>query len=89
MTTDQQKVEMSFLEHLEIFRWHLIRSLVAVLFFTIVAFIFKSIVFDNILLAPKNPDFLTYRLLCYISRQLNMGETLCMQELPFILMNIS
>ena len=89
MTTDQQKVEMSFLEHLEIFRWHLIRSLVAVLFFTIVAFIFKSIIFDNILLAPKNPDFLTYRLLCYISRQLNMGETLCMQELPFILMNIS
>ena len=89
MNTEKQKGEMSFLEHLEVFRWHLVRSVFAVLFFAILAFIFKEIVFDNILLAPKNPDFPTYKILCYLSQNMGMGNTLCMDELPFILMNIS
>lgn len=89
MSTDQQKGDMSFLEHLEVFRWHLVRSAIAILFFAILAFIFKGIVFDSILLGPKNPDFPTYKILCYISQQLGMGEALCMDDLPFMLMNIS
>ena len=80
---------MSFLEHLEVFRWHLVRSVFAVLFFAVIAFIFKGILFDGILLAPKNPDFPTYKMLCYLSQQMGMGDALCMDELPFILMNIS
>ena len=89
MNTEKQKQEMSFLEHLEAFRWHLVRSVFAVLFFAVIAFIFKSILFDGILLAPKNPDFPTYKMLCYLSQQMGMGDALCMDELPFILMNIS
>jgi sec-independent protein translocase protein TatC len=89
MSTDQQKGDMSFLEHLEVFRWHLARSAFAILFFAILAFIFKGIVFDSILLGPKSPDFPTYKILCYLSQQLGMGDALCMDELPFILMNIS
>ena len=89
MNTEKPKREMSFLEHLEVFRWHLVRSALAVLLFAILAFVFKGIVFDSILLAPKNPDFPTYKILCYLSQQLGMGDTLCMDELPFILMNIS
>ncbi len=89
MSDKKQKEEMSFLEHLEVFRWHLVRSVAAVLFFAIIAFIFKGIVFDGILLAPKSPDFPTYKILCLISQNLGMGDALCMEELPFILMNIS
>ena len=89
MNTEKQKQEMSFLEHLEVFRWHLVRSVFAVLFFAVIAFIFKGILFDSILLAPKNPDFPTYKMLCYLSQQMGMGDALCMDELPFILMNIS
>jgi len=89
MNTEKQKQEMSFLEHLEVFRWHLVRSVFAVLFFAAIAFIFKGILFDGILLAPKNPDFPTYKMLCYLSQQLGLGDALCMDELPFILMNIS
>ncbi len=89
MNTEKQKQEMSFLEHLEVFRWHLVRSVFAVLFFAVIAFIFKGILFDGILLAPKNPDFTTYKMLCYLSQQMGMGDALCMDELPFILMNIS
>ena len=89
MNTEKQKQEMSFLEHLEVFRWHLVRSVFAILFFAVIAFIFKGIVFDGILLAPKNPDFPTYKMLCFLSQKIGMGDALCMDELPFILMNIS
>tara|TARA_B100000959_G_scaffold166121_1_gene173956 strand:+ start:1199 stop:2032 length:834 start_codon:yes stop_codon:yes gene_type:complete len=89
MVKQQIKEEMSFLEHLEVFRWHLVRSVVVILSFAILAFIFKGVVFDGILLAPKNPDFPTYRILCFFSKKLGMGDALCMDELPFILMNIN
>ena len=52
--------EMSFLDHLEVFRWHLIRAAIAILFFAVFAFIFKDIVFDSILLGPQSPNFPTY-----------------------------
>lgn len=81
--------EMSFLDHLEIFRWHLIRSAIAILFFAIIAFIFKSVVFDVILLGPKNHNFPTYKLLCAISQHLGFQDALCLKESPFSLMNIS
>ena len=84
-----QDKEMSFLDHLEIFRWHLIRSAIAVLFFAIIAFIFKDIVFDKILLGPKDPNFPTYKALCAISQYLGLEDALCLKESPFTLMNIT
>ena len=85
----KNKEEMSFLDHLEILRWHLIRSGIAILFFSILAFIFKEIIFDVVLLAPKDPNFLTYRFLCNISQALGLGDALCIKESPFSLMNIN
>jgi len=81
--------EMSFLDHLEIFRWHLIRAAAAIMFFAIIAFIYKDIVFDVILLGPKNPDFPTYKALCNISLFLGFEDAFCLTESPFSLMNIS
>ena len=83
------KSEMSFLDHLEIFRWHLIRSLFAILFFAIGAFVFKQFIFDIILLGPKNPDFFTYKFLCKMSNLLGLNDALCLKESPFTLMNIT
>ena len=85
----KNKEEMSFLDHLEILRWHLIRSGIAILLFSILAFIFKEIIFDVVLLAPKDPNFLTYRFLCNISQVLGLGDALCIKESPFSLMNIN
>ena len=85
----KNKEEMSFLDHLEILRWHLIRSGIAILLFSILAFIFKEIIFDVVLLAPKDPNFLTYRFLCNISKALGLGDALCIKESPFSLMNIN
>ena len=85
----KQDKEMSFLDHLEIFRWHLIRAAAAIMFFAIIAFMYKDIVFDVILLGPKDPNFLTYNVLCNISRFLGFEDALCLTESPFSLMNIS
>ena len=80
---------MSFLEHLEVLRWHIIRSIFVTLIFTIFAFIFKNIIFDKILFAIKNPDFLTYRIICKVSGFFGFSDNFCIQDLPFNLINIS
>ncbi|MBU0487094.1 MAG: twin-arginine translocase subunit TatC [Bacteroidetes bacterium] len=58
---------MTFLEHIGVLRWHLVRSAIIILAFAIVAFVFPEIIFDEILLAPKNQDFITYRMLCQLA----------------------
>ncbi len=57
-----KEAEMSFLDHLEELRWHLIRSVGAVVLFAIVAFILKDFIFDTVILKPKNADFWTNRM---------------------------
>lgn len=56
--------EMSFFGHLEQLRWHLIRSALAILVFTIVAFIYYSWIYDNIIMAPSSNNFWTFRMMC-------------------------
>jgi sec-independent protein translocase protein TatC len=68
--------EMSFLEHLEELRWHIIRSVVAIFVLMIAAFSFKNLIFDKIILAPKEPTFFTNRLLCQLGQLTNI-DALC------------
>ena len=75
---------MSFLDHLEELRWHIVRSLVAILVFAVGAFLAKKIVFHGIILAPSRPDFWTYRMLCQVGQWINTN-VLCIEELPFII----
>ena len=79
--------EMSFLEHLEELRWHIVRSVLAVLLVAIVAFIFNEIVFDTIILAPKNPGFWTNRMFCNFAEIVNV-KALCINSKPFEIINI-
>lgn len=65
--TDKDPQEMSFLDHLEVLRWHLIRSTIAIVLVGIVAFIFRTFIFDVIIFAPSYPDFISYDTLCRIS----------------------
>ncbi len=74
--------EMSFLEHLEELRWHIIRSIIAIVVFMVVAFLFKNFIFDKVILAPKDPQFITNRLLCSFS------EKLCINKKPVNLISI-
>lgn len=63
--------EMSFLQHLEELRWHLVRSISAIVILAVLAFISKSFVFDVLIFSPKRADFITYQFLCWLSVQLN------------------
>ena len=81
--------KMSFLDHLEILRWHLIRIIIALFVGAGVAFMLKSIVFDLIVLAPAFNDFITYRLFCSFSHTLNLGDKLCFDDLKFELINLT
>ena len=79
----KKEKEMSFIEHLEELRWHIIRSLISILVFAIIAFLSKEIVFGVVLLGPSKSDFWTYKMLCQLG--LNIGvSSFCIDELPFI-----
>lgn len=75
--------EMSFLEHLEELRWHLLRSSLAVVLIGFVAFLSKDFIFDTLIFGPKKADFFTYELFCNISKMMGRGDAFCIQELPF------
>ena len=70
--------EMTFIDHLEELRWHLVRSVAVWLTLSIVIFIFRDWVFDNIILAPRSTNFVSYRYLCNFSHFIGIGKALCM-----------
>ena len=77
---------MTFLEHLEVLRWHIIRSVLAIAAFAVIAFIFSRYIFDSVLFAPKNESFFTYHVLCKLSDLLHI-KTLCLKPPPFKIYN--
>lgn len=85
--TKTKESEMSFLDHLEVMRWHLLRSILAIVIMALVAFVFKEIVFDKIILAPKEPGFPTNRWLCQLGEILGL-ERICINQNPFSLQTV-
>lgn len=75
--------EMSFLDHLEELRWHVVRSVSAIFIFMIVAFLAGPWIFENIVFAPARVDFVTFRYLCKVGHALGMVESLCVDIIPF------
>lgn len=81
-TTSNEK-EMSFLDHLEELRWHLIRSTAAVVIMGTIAFIAKTFIFDILLLGPSYGSFPTYEILCKAATFLGFEDSFCFEKLPF------
>jgi sec-independent protein translocase protein TatC len=75
--------EMSFLDHLEDLRWHLIKSVAAIMIAGTGAFLAKSFIFDVIIFGPSKSSFVTYSFLCKISKYIGLEESFCFTELPF------
>ena len=78
----------NFWEHLEKLRWHIIRSIIAIIVMAIVAFLNRHFIFDTIILAPKEPDFPTNVILCKIGELLNI-EALCFNAGSLKIINVS
>jgi sec-independent protein translocase protein TatC len=79
---------MSFWDHLEELRWHIVRSVIAVLVLAVIAFLNRSIVFDKIILAPSTSDFFTNRAFCKLGELINVSS-LCIKNLHLQIINIS
>jgi sec-independent protein translocase protein TatC len=78
----EQQQEMSFVDHLEELRWHLIRSVGSILVFAIAAFLAKGFVFHDIILAPSRTDFFSYRFMCELGQRIG-SNALCIEDLGF------
>ena len=75
--------EMSFLDHLEELRWHLIRSVFAIVILASIAFIAKDFIFNVLIFGPKQSNFPTYQVLCEIAKFIGFKDSFCFTELPF------
>jgi len=75
--------EMSFLDHLEVLRWHLIRSFLSVIVLASIAFLAKDFIFNVLIFGPKHSDFPTYKILCEIAQFIGFKDSFCFTELPF------
>ncbi|MDC6367489.1 MULTISPECIES: twin-arginine translocase subunit TatC [Flavobacteriaceae] len=86
-TESKNPNEMSFLDHLEELRWHLIRSVVAILIIACGAFLMKSFIFDTVIFGPKRMDFPTYRFFCNIATFFDITSEFCADSFPFTIQN--
>jgi sec-independent protein translocase protein TatC len=79
--------EMTFLDHLEQLRWHIIRAVGSIFIFAIIAFIYIRFIFHAVIMAPSRPDFWTYRMMCKMGEKLHISG-FCIDKLDFTLQSI-
>jgi sec-independent protein translocase protein TatC len=70
--------EMAFVDHLEELRWHLLRSVIAILVAGIACFIYRDFLFDRVILGPIQNNFVTYDWFCKLGQKIGVGNSLCM-----------
>src|SRR4029079_13724607 len=72
--------EMSFIDHLEDLRWHIIRAVIAVIISAIAVFCYSGFVVDKILFAPTHADFISSQWLCKLGHRIGAGDAMCFPE---------
>ena len=77
----------SFLGHLEVLRWVLVKCFMGIIVFTVIAVIYSSFIFDEILFAPKNIDFISYKWYCSLIDYFNLDPSSCLQGFEFEIQN--
>jgi sec-independent protein translocase protein TatC len=78
--------EMGFTDHIEALRWHLVRSLIAIILGAIIVFFNIDFVFTHIILGPANNNFISYRILCDFGKMIHV-DALCMEPLKIKFQN--
>ena len=78
---------MGFFDHVEALRWHIMRSAIAVVALSFIAFTQKKFIFDFLLFGPTRADFPTNRLFCWLDAQATYFQGLCIKDAKFIFIN--
>lgn len=82
------EAEMSFFDHLDILRKHLLRALAVVTVFVCLAFYFTDFIWHDVIMAPKNADFWTYRMMCKLVEAFpSIGQEFCIKEIHAKIIN--
>ena len=80
--------EMSFFDHIDVLRKHLLRALLVVVLITIAAFWFYDFIFNTVIMGPKSPDFWTYRMMCKLVNIFpSLGSDFCITEIKGKIIN--
>lgn len=80
--------EMTFWDHLEDFRWTLIRSLGVLIIFAIIGFAFMPYLYDKVVMAPTRSDFFLYQYICKISSVISILPDFCNKDFHVDIINI-
>ena len=73
--------EMSFVDHLEALRWHIMRSIIAIMVGAIAVFVYMDFFFGQVVMGPARKDFITYELLCKFSHKVGLGDAMCLSDI--------
>ena len=73
-----QDREMTFIDHLEELRWHIVRSLLAIIVAAVLIFIYIDWIYDHVITGPLQKDFVSYVALCQFSHWAGIGDSLCL-----------
>ncbi len=79
--------EMSFFDHLDALRKHLVRSAYAIALFSILGFIYMDFVFHGVILGPLRTDFISYKIICALSHKFYKSDQFCIGDLNIDLLN--
>ncbi|MCE2994957.1 MAG: twin-arginine translocase subunit TatC [Cyclobacteriaceae bacterium] len=77
-----EEKEMSFLDHMEELRWHVVRSTSVIFIAMIGSFVFIKEIFEYVIIAPAKLNFPTFKYMCELSKLTGLTE-LCVTDLPF------
>ncbi len=78
---NEEKAEMSFIEHLEVLRGHLFRSVLAIAAGAIVFIVYNTFFVREVLMGPTHADFPTYKWLCKVGHAIGLGDNMCMKDI--------
>ncbi|HYK77688.1 MAG TPA: twin-arginine translocase subunit TatC, partial [Daejeonella sp.] len=81
------EAEMSFFDHLDVLRKHLVRAALGIVVFTALAFVYYDFIFDEIIMGPKKTSFWTYRMMCLIGEKFSLGADFCVKKINFNIIN--
>ncbi len=80
--------EMSFFDHIDVLRKHLLRSLLVIFLLTCAAFWFYEFIFDTVVMGPMSGDFWTYRMMCKLSAAFpSLGADFCITSIKGKIIN--
>jgi sec-independent protein translocase protein TatC len=87
ITDSNEKKEMGFFDHIEALRWHIMRSAIAVVLFSFIAFLQKKFIFDYLLFGPSRADFPTNKFFCWLENNYSFIQGLCIKDAKFTFIN--